>query len=91
MHSPINLTAFLIEPRTPHGMFGYQIGSFDPDKTWIPLVIVSSKFMTSEEACLHADHQIKITERALLKRTLRKISKTKMPRFRLDDGGPGAA
>jgi hypothetical protein len=91
MHKSLNLTAFLVEPKTPNGMFGYQIGSFDADKTWLPLVIVSSKFLTVEEASIHSDRQLKMTERALLKKTLRGISKTKIPCRRRDDGGPGAA
>lgn len=91
MHRPISLTAFLTEPRTPRGLFGYQVGSFDADKAWIPLVIVSSKFMTPEDASIHAQRQIEITEKALLKKSMRGTLNFKKPDHRHDGGGPSAA
>ncbi len=91
MNSSLNLTAFLVEPRTPRGLFGYQVGSFDGDKTWLPLVLVSSKFTTKKEALLHAQLQVESAERALLRRYMKNTLKFKSPRQKLDDGGPGAA
>lgn len=92
----LNLVAYLIEPRKPKGLFGYQVGSFDEWGNWLPLVIVSSKFKTVGEASVDSERQILATKKALLKRTCLNIEKQaaqrrKSRRMKRDDDGPGAA
>ena len=65
-----DLVAILEEPVVDNGLYGYQIGATYHGKWW-PLVVCSSQFITVMQAISAAETQLRLTEKAIERRTNR--------------------